>query len=158
MKILSVRQPYAFGIEAMGLGLDGKPVENRPRSTTYRSTLGIQAGLLEHVKGRTDPHIQRLVMQWLDGRSLLTVGDVPWDKRGVIVALAELTDCHPDASCCRPWGESAYREAGGTLRPVVWHWVLEDVRPLAEPVPWKGALWLQDVDADTEAEIRRRAA
>ncbi|HEV2343452.1 MAG TPA: hypothetical protein VGS97_05110 [Actinocrinis sp.] len=54
--------------------------------------------------------------------------------RGAIVALAELTNCHPANGCCAPWGEA---------EPDVWHWVLADIRALPHPIPCTGRqrLW-----------------
>jgi hypothetical protein len=161
VKVLSVRQPWAWCI-AVG----AKTVENRSRATAYRGPLAIQAGVAEAPYGHADPRVQRVLLDWLGGRSYSdALGELavrglgpPWEERGVILAVAELVDCHPDADCCRPWGESRYHNADDSFQQTVVHWVLEDVRPLATPLPWRGALWLQEVPADDEAEIRRRAA
>ncbi|MEI4273912.1 hypothetical protein TEK04_19500 [Klenkia sp. LSe6-5] len=68
--------------------------------------------------------------------------------RGAVIAVAQLVDSHPDAGCCRPWGESDYTETSGRRRTAVHHLVLEQVVPLRTPVPARGALglWRPDLD------------
>ena len=68
--------------------------------------------------------------------------------RGAIIGVVDLVDVHPDAGCCRPWGESAYIEHGGRVRRSIVHLVLESPRELAEPIPCRGALGLWTPPAD----------
>ncbi|MFF2731847.1 hypothetical protein ACFVS9_28550 [Streptomyces sp. NPDC058008] len=59
---------------------------------------------------------------------------------GAIVGVATITGCHwsDDGTCCSPWGfQQAY------------HWTLDDVAVLPEPVTARGALgfWTPTADA-----------
>lgn len=51
------------------------------------------------------------------------------------------------ASVCSPWGESAGQ-----------HLVLTNPRALAQPIPYRGALGLRRLDADTIAQIEEKLA
>lgn len=137
MKAITVRQPWAWAIAHAG-----KDIENRSAGTSYRGPLAIHAGLAFSARGSHDARILasalRLNAPEVDRRAL---------PLGAIIAVAELVDAHPDGQCCRPWGESTYREAGGRNRTAVHHLVLEDIRPLAEPVHCRGALGLWKVPA-----------
>lgn len=143
MKAITVRQPWAWAI-----AYAGKDIENRSAGSSYRGPLAIHAGLTFSPRGASDPRIlrsaDRLNAPEVDRRAL---------PMGDIIALAELVDVHPDAECCRPWGESFYREAGGRTRTAVHHLVLEDIRPLTVPVPCRGALGLWPVPADIIADL-----
>lgn len=122
MKALTVRQPWA---DAIVYG--AKRCENRswPLPARY-----VGARILLHAAKASDRH---------------AVLPVPvemartWpDTRGALIATATLIGSHLDASCCRPWG-----------MPLVYHWELADVVPLAAPVPAQGQLGFWTPDADT---------
>lgn len=98
---------------AAAIAHHGKTVENRNWHTSWRGTL------LIHAAKTADP-----------GISLIEHSIV----RGAVVAVATLTDCHPGDGQCTPWADYP--------GPAAWHWVLEDVRALAEPVACKGTLGL----------------
>lgn len=144
MKAITVRQPWAWAI-AWG----GKTIENRTQQFTYRGPLAIHAGAGWSEHGQSDPR----VLEALDrvscerGAGRVHVGDLA-QHAGCIVAVAELVDVHPDAGCCRPWGESTYVEASGRRRTVVRHLVLEEVTALEDPIPVRGALGLWTPPAD----------
>ena len=119
MRALTIKQPWAAAITH-----GKKRCENRTWATKYRGALLIHAGAT------------------VDRHAILPFGknsELPaWGvTRSAIVAVAELVDVHPGCDCCRPWGE-----------PHVYHWQLDDVRPLPEPVPCKGRLGLWTPDAD----------
>lgn len=147
MKAITVRQPWAWAIVH-----GGKTIENRALAWSYRGPLAIHAGLRWSERGGADTRvIQAFVADWRR-RNLppgfaelaaqgLAKGDLA-NKYGVILGVAELVDAHPDAGCCRPWGESTYTEHPKGTRRVVAHLVLDNVRALAEPIPCKGALGL----------------
>lgn len=142
IRMLTIRQPWAWAV-AVG----AKGVENRSQGVSYRGPLAIHAGLALSDRGVGDERVWEL---W--GRYHLPYG---YDglPRGVVVAVADLVDCHPDGGCCRPWGESEYREAGGRVRTGIWHWVLEDVRRLPEPLPARGGQGLRRVPPDLAAAL-----
>lgn len=131
MKALTVKQPWAW---ATCYG--GKTTENRSRRTNYRGEIAIHAGLTWDHDADSDPRILTLE-NWHRGQ-------VP---TGAVVALAEIVGCHeaPGGSlrCCHPWGE-----------PGGWHWEFTNVRPLATPVPCKGALGLWTLPDEITAAVR----
>jgi hypothetical protein len=102
-----------------------KRVENRTWGTAWRGTLLIHAGK------SADPYPDDVAR--VNGT----------DVRSAIVAVATLADIHVCDGACSPWAEAGRH-----------HWVLSDVRPVAEPVPYMGALGLwrphltQDVRRD----------
>lgn len=151
VRALTVRQPWAWAI-AWG----GKTIENRSRGTRFRGRLLIHAGKGWSDRGALDP---RVVAAWQDHfpprLRLPGVLEAHRVARGAIVAVAELVDVHPDADCCRPWGESSYLPVGARSEVLVHHLVLEDVRPLAVPVPCPGMLGLWRPPADVVAEVLR---
>jgi hypothetical protein len=144
---LSVQQPYAGAI-ASGL----KDVENRAWRTTY------QPGGLIAVHASARP-------EWLaPEEAWLAAGVAPyrpgmrradWEAflpLGAIVAVATFRGCHrdedfpmyrPNAPRCSRWAV-----------PCAWHWVLEQARPLPEPVPHKGRLGLRPLPGDVEIAVR----
>lgn len=141
VRAITVKQPWAWAI-AHG----GKTVENRSRGTAYRGPLLIHAGLVWSQRGEYDPRVRAA---W-NGLHPQLAGSLGFTEHptGAVIAVAQLVDAHPDANCCRPWGESEYLEASGRRRTVVHHLVLEDVVPLPEPVPCRGALGLWRPPAD----------
>jgi hypothetical protein len=163
IRALTVQPPWSWAI-AHG----GKLIENRTRGMSYRGLLAIHSGARWSDRGATDPRVLNAWTAWLSGRDTSTLtpehlrdfweaSDTldPDDQRereliprGGIVAVADLVDSHPDGECCRPWGESAYDEHGGRRRISIHHLVLENIRPLAEPIPCKGALGLWRPPAD----------
>jgi hypothetical protein len=155
LPVLTVQQPWAGAIAA-----GWKPIENRSWPTAYRGLLGIHAGLRWSRRGADDPRVVSAVAgrlglsgeRWDDARGYLKAGGATWPT-GVVVAVAELVDVHPDAGCCRPWGEAEYVEAGGRRRTVIYHWCLENIRALAEPVPCLGRLGLWTLPAEVAAEV-----
>jgi hypothetical protein len=139
MRCLTVQQPWAWAI------FNGKDIENRTQLWRYRGPLAIHAGARWSDRGDSSPLIQAATQ----GRSLVGALDL-----AAILGVVDLVDCHPDAGCCKPWGESAYVEHGGRERRRITHLVLENPRLLAEPIPCKGALglWTPPPDVITELE------
>lgn len=132
MKAITVQQPWA-GVIASG----DKTVENRTWGTKYRGPLAIHAGARWSGRGAQDPR----VAAWANHRGF-TYDGFRAMPAGFVLATAELEDCHPDTGCCKPWGESSYRDAAGALVTEVWHWVLADIERLPDLAPAKGRLGL----------------
>ena len=143
MRGITVRQPWAWQIIHQA-----KDVENRSRNIagSYRGPVAIQAA-----KVYDEPAMRDLPMhapEWV------TAVRVFWP--GVILGVVDLVDVHHAASCadspiqddsCSPWAE-----------PDAYHLVFANPRPLAHPIPWRGALGLWTVPADLEAAIREQAS
>lgn len=150
MRILTVRQPWAWAI------IHGqKDVENRVRNIAgdYRGPVAIHAGLsldLEAIKVSDRDHGP---LHWAFRRASarLREGIPPWRGWfGNIIGVVDLVDAHHETSdrcgdslgLCSDWGEV------GTH-----HLVLANARPLAEPIPYRGALGLRRLDDATAARI-----
>ena len=140
MKALTVQQPWAWAI------FHGKKIENRTQLWSYRGPLAIHAGQRWSESGLYSPLVLDAFAGCpLDSRDRWTTLQSDMKRRldlGAIIGTVELVDCHPDAGCCKPWGESAYIEHGGRERRRITHLVLENPRLLDEPIPCRGALGL----------------
>lgn len=151
MKVITVRQPWAFAIARLG-----KDVENRGWATAYTGPVLIHAAkgltraeLLNALQGLRE----RLDVDETPGairRRVLAMSLDPSDYvRGAVVAVAELTGCK-----LRPM-----RGGGSDFSP--WHtrgaWGhrLSRVKALKEPVPWKGMLGYVNAPPQLIASVKR---
>lgn len=151
MKALTVQQPWAWSIVH-----GGKLIENRTQLWSYRGPLAIHAGARWSERGGESELVRNAwdCVTAQCGPATYSQLSTAWVARGAIIGVVELVDCHPDAGCCAPWGESAYVEHSGRERRRITHLVLENPRPLAEPIPCKGALGLWNPPADVLAELK----
>lgn len=134
-RALTVRQPWA---ELIASGT--KPVENRRKPFQHRGRLAIHAGRSWASKAEWNPRVVDALAPGYDppleegyAREVLHM------QFGVVIAVAELVDCHLDVGCCLPWGE-----------PGMQHLVLTDVRRLAVPMPATGQLGMWHVELPPE--------
>lgn len=164
MKGITIMEPWATAIVRWG-----KHVENRSQLWAYRGPLLIHAGMRWSDRGIHDHRIVDAAVSSLLEAGVHTVDPVGQEAvaavvraavdlpagptAGHIIGICELDDVHPDTGCCRPWGESSYKENGGAIRTGVTHLVLTDVRPLSVPVPCRGALGLWNPPADVITEV-----
>ncbi|MGU3650635.1 hypothetical protein [Mycolicibacterium sp. A43C] len=144
MRAVTVQQPWAWSI------FHGKAIENRTQNWGYRGPLAIHAGLRWSDRGDTSTLVRAAFTEQFPQFVDVLSGKLPrWPfTMGEILGVVDLVDCHPDAGCCRPWGESSYVEHGGRARRRVTHLVLENPRLLADPIPCRGALGLWTPPAD----------
>jgi ASCH domain len=136
---LTVWQPWA---DAIAHG--SKRTENRPwppPAAVIGQVIAIHAGMqVDH--GAEPPDGEN----WPDPGIPLSAR-----PRGVIIAVARLAGCHraTDPRCmarpCSPW--AAW---------VQFHWQLDQVRPLPEPIPARGSQRLWRVEPRLERELARR--
>jgi hypothetical protein len=138
MKVLSVRQPWAFAIFNCG-----KDVENRNWPTNFRGRLAIHAGKKfdmnksdweDFLSGQYFSPYTEMAEKWQEHRSRSIPLDDP--DFGAIIGTVEVYDCVPDICCHSPWkadGQEFYC------------WVLRDPILLSEPIPMNGRLGLFDV-------------
>jgi hypothetical protein len=127
MRALTVRQPYA---DAIAFG--EKRVENRTRKLPSRyegEPVLLHAAKDLHASGITAVDLGKVtwsdISQWTD-------------TRRAILAVIRFKGSHRCADvhwCCKPWGQVETR-----VQPEVWHWEIDHVERLAEPVPATGAL------------------
>jgi hypothetical protein len=123
MRTITIKAPWTVPIL-----LGAKTTENRRQNTHYRGPLAIHVSRTRCPYGTADPRIVAFAptANLPANRSTRNLALFP----GGIVALAELADCHRATDrCCPEWGE-----------PDAWHLILSGLRPLAYPVPARGAL------------------
>lgn len=169
MRILTVRQPWAWAIIH-----GGKTVENRPRNIAggYRGPVAIHAGLEVDTAALTSLNVVGAVALT---RIFKGAGHPSTFKRsptGAIIGVVDLVDVHmvkqwtgmsnvcfddhtPVGAICSPWAQN-YLEFP---RHEGYHLVFENPRPLAEPIPYTGALGLRDLavrDPETVLAITRQ--
>ncbi|MEO3869415.1 hypothetical protein ABGB18_11335 [Nonomuraea sp. B12E4] len=146
MKALTVRQPWAFAIAALG-----KSVENRTWNTHYRGLLAIHAGS----RWDSDEAVRRVGE--LTGVTIVTT------DTAAIVAVVDLVSVHNSATCIRPV-EERHEHDDGPFTCSRWaigsrvdngmhHWVLGTRRQLAYPIACKGRQGLWDLPAYVEADV-----
>ena len=141
MKAITLYQPWASLI-AVG----AKRIETRPWFTHYRGELAIHAGKTtpawvwdlmsdKEFDAALTVAFPGVLERDLSGR--ISVGQFP---TGVIVATCTLVDCVPvNLVPVLTNGERMF----GDYSPGRFAWMLEDIKPLAEPIPATGkqGLW-----------------
>ena len=163
MRILTVRQPWAWAIVH-----GGKDVENRVRNLAggYRGPVAIHAGAVYDKTADSHPEMQQLARHFgVESMSdhLIAFGQHAYRH---IIGVVELVDVHSlmgywtrenewRLDCCASsWADSAYTDAVGLDRgKETFHLVLASPRPLAHPIPFKGALGLRRLDETTTASV-----
>ncbi|GAB3161815.1 hypothetical protein GCM10027258_79530 [Amycolatopsis stemonae] len=110
-RVLSVRRPWA------NLLFRGKNIENRSWSTRWRGRVVLHAGQRWEPRGR-------------EVAAALGI-EVARDEPEGYLGVAELVDVHPDAGCCRPWGE-----------PGAFHWQFAESLLFSAPIAGPGRLGL----------------
>jgi activating signal cointegrator 1 len=138
MKALTLMQPWA-SLVAIG----AKRLETRSWTTRHRGKLAIHAA-------RNFPGHARQLCRQEPFRSVLAragISDPGELPRGMVLATCELTDIvrggRPAALAVAALLPVSPHEVWfGDFSPGRYAWVLDDVQPLAEPVPARGALGL----------------
>lgn len=146
-----MQQPWAWAIIH-----GGKDIENRTRAWRYRGPLAIHAGKRWSDRGAESALVKAAYETAYPVEN--DDEDYPF-PRGAIIGTVELLDVHPDAGCCRPWGESHYLQYPADKQ--LWrrglvHLVLTDPRP-CDPIGCNGALSLWTVPDDIAAQLLDRA-
>jgi hypothetical protein len=157
--------------ELFRLGL--RNVETRGWATRYHGPILLHAS-------RRDPDSAVARRDPLNGPAMAAIPHGNPLPCGAIAAVADLVDCVPMTNT---WPENDGRHLlvsdgaltvyrghphhephegldvtdqlpYGDFAPGRWAWILEDIRPLPEPVPCRGAQGLWNVPADVEAAVR----
>ena len=146
MKILSVRQPWAWLIVA-----GHKDIENRKWRTSYRGSLLIHASLA------TEPDDFPMQREWIETCGIVIPEDLP---RGAIVGSVNLTAVRwssqgydgasrfytaPD-NYSNPWFEGPYG------------FEMADAVEFAEPIPWRGQLGIREASDALAARVSKMIA
>ncbi|WP_345750081.1 hypothetical protein [Microbacterium rhizophilus] len=164
MRVLTVRQPWAWAIIH-----GGKDVENRVRNIAgdYRGPVAIHVAQTEDANAfslsETREVLDAAAARWMDAATRArpkSVETVPWARdHGRIIGVVDLTDVHwsgmecsrglkcHEYELCSPWAQ-AYHE----------HLVLANPRPLAEPIPYRGALGLRTLDEAAAGRVLEAVA
>jgi len=132
VKVLSVKNPWAFLIIHYG-----KDIENRPRKTNYRGRIAI------HASKTSDEGVYSLPWSFWPDRKMQKILDELKERRreieklnGHIIGTVEIYNCtYPEltkAANPSPWAEP----------DAPWHYWLKDPVPLAEPIAARGMLGL----------------
>ncbi|WP_099020898.1 ASCH domain-containing protein [Mycolicibacterium palauense] len=163
VRAITVQQPWAWAIVSAG-----KNVENRTQAWAHRGRLLIHAGGRWSERGGQSELVRTQWARQHPGNNVIQHGALPeWlfaaaaaEKvagvaAGAFVGVVDLVDVHPDIGCCKPWGESSYTEHGGRERRRVAHLILENARPLPEPVACRGSqgLWVPPPDVVQRCEV-----
>lgn len=130
MKVLSVRQPWAWAIIH-----GGKDVENRNWPTNYRGPLAIHAGK-QFDLSRDDftDFIENIYGEpWATMAQKFGPIKGANDIRGAIIGVVDLVDCVTDRNCDSPWKAEGFE---------FWCWKVENPRALEIPILAKGQLGL----------------
>ena len=130
MKILSVRQPWAWLIVA-----GYKPVENRTWRTSYRGPL------LIHASQAMEPEDFPMQREWIETCGLVIPEDLP---RGAIVGAATLTDV---------WDKKKFERPGIRWFEGPYGFKMEDAVEFAEPIPCRGQLGIRDISDALAARV-----
>jgi hypothetical protein len=125
MKALTVKQPWASLILA-----GYKDVENRSRPTKHRGPLAIHVSKRAAAGNGFELLPSPEIFPW--SHALLATSP-KYAQFGMVIGTVDVVDCIQDSKS--PW---AMRDH--------WHWVLDNARPLDEPVPAKGRLGLWEWD------------
>lgn len=141
MRALSVKQPWCWAI------IRGtKRIENRTWTTAYRGQIAIHASLPWDRGGENSEVIQAEWRQFAQGPLHRSS---PGIESGAVLAVADLVDV------CTTQGDHTSCRCGSTwAAPYQCHWKLDNVRPLREPVPCKGALSLWRLPDDVDEAVR----
>jgi hypothetical protein len=148
MRILTVRQPWAWAIIHAG-----KTVENRQTNVagSYRGPVAIHAAkAMLTPEGWTDAG--DTIAAITGARPLI----VPPSEMGAIIGLVDLIDVHLGSrlpghcwhdktgmrELCSLWGETE-----------AFHLVLQNPRPLTQPIPFRGMLGLRTLDGEIAEQV-----
>lgn len=159
MRILTVRQPWAWAIIH-----GGKDVENRPRNIAggYRGPIALHAGKTFD-DSAWDHHVLGPMLD-----NALRRGDEIEFTPGAVIGVVDLVGVHKvietdgRAHCepVRPPQQDAVSGACSSwAQREAHHLVLANPRPLAEPIPYTGALGLRNLaarDPETVLAITRQ--
>lgn len=152
MKVLSLTQPWA-SLVASG----AKRIETRSWRTNYRGPL------LIHASKAWPKEARQLCDEFPFFNALQTVGlSTPTHHNlplGAIVAICSLRGAWRVEEVFErfPLLETEYEMAFGDYSTGRYAWLLENVRPLPEPIPCRGVQGLWTVPPDIEVQIEAMA-
>lgn len=160
MRVLTVKQPWAWAIVHAG-----KDVENRGVAWQYRGTVAIHAGLAFDMSALEHPGIRAAVERHPGARMAGDLADHPFGAsptafgipmhRGMILGTVNLVGAHVAEDDCCPGNVWADRSPGTV------HLRVRNARPFALPIPdvfGRLGLWRPDGALEELIEERHTAA
>lgn len=159
MKALTIRHPWCWCVVH---GTKGPENRGRGFPKSYQGPVLLHAGAGWSKRGELDARVlDDLPEEAIDRGNLLVprAATQHWEGFvfGAIIGIAEVEDIHPEMGhCCEPWGEHEYQAADGALTTEVTHLLLENRRPIPEPIPCRGGLGLWTPPRDVEVELLRQ--
>lgn len=154
MRVLTVRQPWAWAIIHAQ-----KDVENRTRNVAgdYRGPVAILAGRAEFERhnlasralkaahGTSTPHqvVFGAIIGVVDLVDVHGAGDCVYLRTTWASAIPGDDSCEQQVELCSRWAQEGD----------FYHLVLANVRPLATPLRFKGALGLRTLDESIEHQV-----
>lgn len=149
MRILTVNQPWA-SLECLGL----KGTETRGHGTSYRGPLLIHAGVRwTYEESSARDRIDR----WLRRHGSMGLPSSQQLPRGKVLAVAELVHCE-QVTLDTGTSFSEFDRITGDLTVGRWVWVLDRVRPLRQPIPWRGQQGLRVAPEELVRLVREQEA
>jgi hypothetical protein len=130
MKVLSVRQPWAYLIVA-----GYKDVENRTWRTSYRGPLLIHASL-----GKDPEDFMPRQREYIESAGIVIPEDLP---RGAIVGSVNLSGVAEAGDTTSPWFEGPYG------------FKMEDAVEFEQPIQCRGQLGIRDVSDSLMARVSK---
>ncbi len=141
MKVLSVRQPWAWALIH-----GGKDVSNRNWLTKYRGRVAIHAGRTFDMS-KADWHDMSVGLYGEPFYSMARgYNKQPDHVLGAIIGTVEIYDCVPDVACDSPWKASGED---------FFCWLVRNPVAMREPIPIRGMLGLFDVHDELLAEVAK---
>lgn len=132
MKVLSVRQPWAW---ALVTGI--KDVENLNWATSYRGALAIHAGKAYDMTSREQDWMLRHAEDHYVSMLQAFCQDDDNDVRGAIIGIVHLDGCIPSYKCDSKW------KAGND--PDYYCWKISAATQFDVAIPLKGRIGLWDI-------------
>ena len=144
LRVLTVRQPWAWAIVH-----GGKDVENRVRNIAgdYRGPISIHAGLMGANFDSQHPQLWPFDSRHVTG-AIIGVVDLSGVHQGTVTAgerSQRVLSCFQPGKpfgLCSTWAQDD-----------CWHLEFSNPRPLAVPIPFKGALGLRRLTDDVAAQV-----
>lgn len=161
MKIITLWQPWASLI-ALGL----KQYETRSWLTPYRGPLLIHAAkrpfVLEEQSGKIRVVDRDADWAWQSALELAYETGILTDQSripfahqlplGTVVAIADLTNCSRMTNFSISEMTQLEKHVGD-WRQGRYAWHLDNIRPLAKPIPWKGGQGLRNAPAELQTLV-----
>lgn len=161
MRVLSLWQPWASLVK-----LNAKRVETRSWGTSYRGPVAIHAAKAWNYDCESYVCYDEFVFVLARGYGLDATDSAGWINQtraalpfGQILCVAELVDCLSviEVFSRYPMLDTNEERVFGNYGIGRFAWVLQNIRSLTEPIPFKGGQGLRTLPPEVERLVLRRA-